>query len=70
MWKRVLLPGGVIAISFNILTLPSEDVRGALSDAGFQLPRNEVFSNLSHEVEHAVVRDVVFALNTEEESYL
>ncbi len=70
VWKRVLLPGGVIAISFNILTLPSEDVRRALSDAGFRLPRNEVFSNLSHEVEHAVVRDVVFALNTEEESYL
>ena len=70
VWKQVLRPGGAIALSFNTLTLPAEDVRGALSAAGFRLPRNPVFSGLRHEVEHAVVRDVVFALNTEEESYL
>jgi SAM-dependent methyltransferase len=70
VWKNTLRPGGAIALSFNTLTLPSKDVREALTAAGFRLPRNEIFSDLRHEVEHAVVRDVVFALNTEEESYL
>ena len=68
VWKRILKPGGVIALSFNTLTLPSQDVRSALADAGFRLPENEVYSGRCHEVEHAVVRDVVFALKSEEES--
>ena len=62
------IPGGVLAVSFNTLTLPSCQVREALLRSGFRLPRNEKFAHLSHEVDHAVVRDVVFALNTEEES--
>ena len=70
VWKRSLRPGGTIAVSFNTLTLPSEDVRNALAAAGFRLPQNPLFAGLRQEVEHAVVRDVVFALNTEEESYL
>ena len=69
-WKQVLLPGGVIALSFNTLTLSPQDVREALLCSGFRLPVNEMFSMLRHEVEHAVVRDVVFALNTEEESVI
>ena len=68
VWKSVLKPGGVIALSFNTLTLSSDSVRNALVSAGFQLPGDSLFSGLRHEVEHAVVRDVVFALNTEGES--
>ena len=70
VWKKVLAPGGVIALSFNTLTLPSVDVREALSRAGFRLPVNDIFSGLKHEVEQAVVRDLVFAFNSEEESVL
>ena len=69
-WKKTLCPGGVLAVSFNTLTLPSVQVREALLRAGFRLPRHELFSHLLHDVEHAVVRDVVFALNTEEESVI
>ena len=69
-WKHSLYPGGVLAVSFNSLTLPAEEVRNALITFGFKLPKNDLFNNLSHEVEHAVIRDVVFALNTEEESYI
>ena len=68
VWKKTLRPRGVIALSFNTLTLPSQDVKRALADAGFTLPDNPLFSRLSHEVEHAVVRDVIFAFNTQEES--
>ena len=70
VWKSVLRPGGAIALAFNTLTLPAQDVRDALAASGFRLPRHEYFTRLQHEVEHAVVRDVVFALNTEEESFI
>ena len=67
-WKQALQPRGVLAVSFNILTLPSEQVRDALVRSGFTLPKSDLFTCLQHNVEHAVTRDVVFALNTEEES--
>ena len=66
-WKQSLYPGGVLAVSFNTMMLPSGQVREALIQSGFKLPRNDMFLQLRHEVEHAVIRDVVFALNTEEE---
>ena len=65
-WKQCLSTGGVIALSFNTLTLPADEARKALVSSGFRLPANEMFFQLRHEVEHAVVRDVVFAFNTEE----
>ena len=69
-WKQSLRPGGALAVSFNTLTLPTEQVKEALIRSGFRLPKNNLFTCLRHDVEHAVVRDVVFALNTEEESVL
>lgn len=69
-WKQALRPGGVIALSFNTLTLPSSVVLDELVTAGYRPVRSEVFSGLSHEVEHAVVRDVIFAFNTQEESVI
>ena len=59
-----------MALSFNTLTLPASDVRSAVVQAGFRLPEDPHFDHLCHDVEHAVVRDVVFALNTKEESVL
>ena len=68
VWKKCLEPGGVIALSFNTFTLPSASVRSALENAGFTLPDNDLFYSLKHEVEQAVMRDVIFAFNTQEES--
>ena len=70
VWKQVLLPGGVIALSFNTLTLPSRTVEDELIRAGFTLSSDPAPYTLRHEVEHAVVRDVIFAFNSEEESVL
>ena len=67
-WKKCLEPGGVIALSFNTFTLPSTAVCSALENAGFTLPENDLFYGLKHEVEQAVMRDVIFAFNTQEES--
>lgn len=66
VWKKVLLPGGAIALSFNTLTLPSSLVRSEFLQAGFSLQESSEFNGLHHKVEQAVVRDLVFALNTKE----
>ena len=70
VWKQVLYPHGVLALSFNTLTLPAGLVRETLIRSGFTLPENDCFMHLQHDVEHAVIRDVVFALNTEEGSII
>ena len=50
-----------------MMTLPASTVRGVLRGAGLQTVDTEPYTSLKHEVEQAVVRDVVFACNTEEE---
>lgn len=62
-----MAPGAAIALSFNTLTLPASTVREVLRGAGLQPVDTEPYTSLKHEVEQAVVRDVVFACNTEEE---
>ena len=69
-WKQSLYPGGSLALSFNTLTLSAEQVKDALIHSGFVLLKNDMFNHLRHDVEHAVIRDVAFALNTEEESLI
>jgi SAM-dependent methyltransferase len=60
-WKKALVPGGAVAISFNTLTLPADTVVSLLEKSGFIPLRDEWYSGFRHEVEQAVVRDVVFA---------
>ena len=60
-WRKALRPGAAAVISFNALTLKASVLREALTCAGFQVAEDPVFSNLSHTVEQAVVRDLVFA---------
>ena len=67
VWKSVMAPGASIALSFNTLTLPSSAVREALAGSGLRPVEDEPYINLKHEVEQAVIRNVVFACNTEEE---
>ncbi len=62
-WKKALTPGGVAAVSFNTLTLPTQQVIDLVRDAGWTPFTGGIFSSLRHEVEQAVVRDVVFMQN-------
>ena len=66
-WKSSLHPKGAVAVSFNSLTLPSRTVRTALIEAGLRPVEDDLYTNLKHNVEQAVDRDVVFALNSKEE---
>ena len=67
VWRSIMAPEAAIALSFNTLTLPSSAVRQALADSGLTPVEAEPYISLKHEVEQAVIRDVVFACNTEEE---
>ena len=60
-WRKALVPGGTAALSFNTLTLPADTVVSLLEKSGFAPLRDEWYSGFRHEVEQAVVRDVVFA---------
>lgn len=61
-WKKAVLPGGAIALSYNTLTLSPSEIRRSLSAAGFVPIEENAFSGLEHRVEQAVTRDIVFAL--------
>ena len=63
-WKKILLPGGIAALSFNTLTLPADRIRETGLEAGFEPVNSEECLHLRHEVEQAVVRDVVFLRNS------
>ena len=62
-WKKALLPEGVVAVSFNTLTFPTRQVINIARDSGFTPVEGNIYSCLRHEVEQAVVRDVVFMIN-------
>jgi len=57
-WKEALKPGGSVAVSFNSLTLPREDVLRAMEDAGLTAMTGGAYDGMSHWVEQAIVRDV------------
>ena len=61
-WKDALLPGGAVALSFNTLTFPTRQVLEIVRSAGLTPCEGGLFNQLRHEVEQAVVRDVVFAV--------
>ncbi len=62
-WKKVLAPGGIAAVSFNTLTFPTQQVIRIVRNSGLVPFEGGIFSDLRHEVEQAVVRDVVFMIN-------
>ena len=62
-WKKALVPGGVAAVSFNTLTFPRREVLEIVNASGLIPCDSEGYNHLRHEVEQAVVRDVVFMMN-------
>ena len=60
-WKKALQPGAAVALSFNDLTLKPSLLRSLLIEAGFSPVDVPEFSGLSHPVEQAVHRDLIFA---------
>ena len=61
-WRDVLLPGGAMALSFNVNTLKLDFVREAMAEAGLKVMTGEEYDGLEHWVEQAISRDVAVAV--------
>ena len=57
-WKRVLKPGGAIALSFNAQNLKLERVRELMVQAGLEVLQGGAYDGFSHWVEQAITRDI------------
>jgi len=56
-WTRVLAPGGVIVIAWNLFLIPRMEMSELLTQHGFALP--EIEANFSHRVDQAIDRDFI-----------
>ena len=61
VWARALSPGGALALSFNTYTLPTRTLVQMIRQVGLIPCLDPPFDALSHQIEQAVLRDVVFA---------
>lgn len=61
-WREALVPGGAMALSFNVNTLKLEFVREAMKDAGLKVMTGAGYDGLAHWVEQAITRDVAVAV--------
>ena len=61
VWKKTLISGGSIALSFNENTLKRDCVRALMREAGLQVMDGGAWDAFSHWVEQAVTRDVAVA---------
>ena len=62
VWRELLLPGGAMALSFNVNTLPTARVRELMERCGLLVCRGEGYDGLEHWVEQAITRDAAVAV--------
>jgi len=62
VWRDLLLPGGAMALSYNINTLPTGRVRQLMEQAGLTVCDGEGYDGLEHWVEQAITRDAAVAV--------
>lgn len=60
-WREALVPEGAIALSYNVLTISPSLLKKAVENSGFTIVPT---ASLRHDLEQAVVRDVLFALRS------
>jgi len=56
-WVRVLKPGGVIVLAWNLFLISRDEMAGLLEQHGFMLP--ELGVDFSHRVDQAIDRDLI-----------
>ncbi|MCL2286548.1 MAG: SAM-dependent methyltransferase [Firmicutes bacterium] len=56
-WVRVLKPGGVIVLAWNLFLITREEMAELLTEHGFTVPDTEV--DFSHRVDQAIDRDLI-----------
>lgn len=60
-WRRLLMRGGTLAVSFNAQTLRRDRVRALMEAAGFEALSGGDYDAFEHWVEQAITRDIAVA---------
>ena len=60
-WTALLKPGGALALSWNTVVAPRDQVTDALERAGLQVLDDEPYLSFEHRVDQAITRDLVVA---------
>ena len=60
-WRRVLCPGGALALSWNTLVLPRAELAALVSAAGFAVLDGPPYDSFCHRVDQAIRRDALVA---------
>lgn len=60
-WRRVLKPGGVMALSWNTFVLPRPQLEELVEAAGFTVLREPPYDSFCHRVDQAIRRDALVA---------
>ncbi len=61
-WRTTLKPGGVLALSWNILVFPASEMRALLAQSGFAPLTDAPYDQLAHRVDASIVRDIAVAV--------
>jgi tRNA G10 N-methylase Trm11 len=61
-WKEALVPGGAMALAFNVNTLKLDFVREEMAKVGLKVMTGAGYDGLEHWVEQAISRDVAVAV--------
>lgn len=60
-WKKVLKPGGVLALAWNIHVFPKIQFVSLLQQAGFEVLLDGPYDQFCHRVDNAIMRDIIVA---------
>lgn len=60
-WIKLLRPGGVIALSWNVRILSRIQLEKIFTDAGVEVLHSEALDNLEHNVDASIKRDLLIA---------
>lgn len=58
-WLKVLKPGGVVVLAWNLFLIPRTEMESLFTAHGLALPQEDLFRQLSHRVDQAIDRDVI-----------
>lgn len=60
-WRRVLKPGGAMALAWNTFVLPRAAMREVVEKHGFRVLEDAPFDAFAHRVDQAIRRDILVA---------
>lgn len=61
-WVKVLKPGGVVVLAWNLYLIPRTEMETLFIKHGLELPGDALFTQFAHRVDQAIERDLIVAV--------